>query len=344
MYKILYYIGDDGACSYYRNILPTIHCRDELAKHNISLEMAGKFTVDPNNIYDCYIFSRAIEPSAFVFVHRLYALGKKIIWDFDDELWNVPECNTGHDYFARPVTQYFLNLCVGLSAHVTCSTDNLKESAVANFGMSPRKVTVLENLIDLSDYSNMSIRRDKHKLRVLWSGSDSHVADLELIRHVYDEYKHRDDLLFIFHGFMPKGYEAEPQTKIMFIPWGPFKHYSGMLSLLSPDIALIPLVDDKFNRCKSAIKYYQMSLAGAASIASDVSPYSATVIHGDAGFLVNNESGWLYCFDMLINNNSMIRDMRESATIRVIDSFSWESKASRRNRAWIEFLKSIPDM
>jgi hypothetical protein len=64
----------------------------------------------------------------------------------------------------------------------------------------------------------------------------------------------------------------------------PFRNFYDKLGRMRPYMALLPLVDCQFNHCKTSLKYLEMSVAGAASIASDITTYQC-IQNGHNGLL-----------------------------------------------------------
>ena len=61
------------------------------------------------------------------------------------------------------------------------------------------------------------------------------------------------------------------------------KYYPEFMSHFNPDISLAPVIDHDFNRAKSAIKWMEGTLMGAATIASNLNPYSEAIRHDEIG-------------------------------------------------------------
>jgi hypothetical protein len=59
-----------------------------------------------------------------------------------------------------------------------------------------------------------------------------------------------------------------------FHPSVPVDQHAARIQSLKLDVGLAPLVEGRFNSYKSCIKFYEYALAGAATIASRVLPYS----------------------------------------------------------------------
>ena len=81
------------------------------------------------------------------------------------------------------------------------------------------------------------------------------------------------------------------------------------------DIALAPLRDTPFNRCKSDIKFLDYSAIGAAGIFSRVRPYEASVRHRQTGWLAENTpEAWQAALVELINNRPEREQLARNAT------------------------------
>lgn len=339
MYKIFNLLGDRSSSTYYRNMLPTLHCRDELAKSGIILDMSESLKEAVE--YDCYIFSRCPKQKALPLFHTLYEAKRKIIWDMDDELWNIPESNPSHPEFDENM-MLFLRMYLHMSNAVTVTNEHLAKSIVDKFKIPRDRITILENLIDFNQYPAIS-GRSTHvpATKVMWTGGDSHSQDLETIKKLYMDYRDDKSIMFIMHGYLPKYMQDDVKGRVTFIPWGPRHYYEQILALVAPDIALIPLDDTQFNRCKSAIKYYEMSMAGAACVVSAVEPYIPIV--GDRVYLARDDRDWDYFLNDLINDKTYREKLNSRAILDIYQNRSWnQSNLAREN--WLDFFKSIPDM
>jgi glycosyltransferase involved in cell wall biosynthesis len=338
-YKIYNVILDASSCGFYRQVLPTIHCRDILRPHSIDLTMGTRISPD----YDCYVFSRIPDPRMTMAIFKLFDRGKKIIWDIDDDLVNIPEWNRNKKIFDQNMLS-FLEVYFKLADRVTISTDYLRAALCTDFPQSdlPSKSVVLENLIDPSYYALAAGQRSSNPrpTRILWTGSPTHSGDLEQIEPLIRHFGDRKDISFVFYGYAPEQYAAFPNDRVVHIPWGSKKHYEAIISMIQPDIGLIPLADIHFNKSKSAIKYYEMTMAGAACVLTDINPYTMIIDHGGNGFRVSDPGGWVEYCGRLLGDAEARLDMATAACDLVMSEYSWQGD-SRRKLAWIEFYRSL---
>lgn len=347
MYKILSNVGDTSSCALYRNFLPHLKLRDELKAQGIQLDAYMSLKNLNIDDYDCFIFGRLpVNPNMYIYIDGLRRKGKKIIWDVDDELWNIPDANKYKKEYDEKVM--WLNYYFAMASRIISSTDNLKDSILKRFPMDSDRVVVLENLICSEDYDGYfphHIHFGSNPIKILYSGSDSHAGDMGPISGLFEHYYENKNIMFIFYGYLPPGLEAENPRKVMHLHWSPSrKYYEGMLSFLSPHIALMPLHDNNFNRCKSSIKHYEMSMSGSVCIGSNIPPYVDTIIHQVTGYLCSdNPQDWILACDYIINDRRKMAEIALSGREYVIENYSWNTNNRRRN-AWFEFFKSIPDM
>jgi processive 1,2-diacylglycerol beta-glucosyltransferase len=69
------------------------------------------------------------------------------------------------------------------------------------------------------------------------------------------------------------------------------------------DIAIAPLVDTPFKRCKSDVKFLDYAAIGAAGVYSRARPYETSVRDGETGLLVGNEpEAWCAALSALVRD------------------------------------------
>lgn len=104
------------------------------------------------------------------------------------------------------------------------------------------------------------------------------------------------------------------------------------------DIALAPLRDTAFNRCKSDIKFLDYSAIGAAGIFSRVRPYEASVRHGQTGWLAENSpAAWEAALTELIINQSQREQLARNATAYLFNQRTLAVCASQ----WVAAIESL---
>jgi len=174
---------------------------------------------------------------------------------------------------------------------ITTTTETLAEHLRT---LTDKSVAVLPNCLDPREFPE---RKKHERLRIGFAGSPSHSEDIKIVLDVIAELKKKYDFDFVTLGLNPnpkkKGYEWKQPVAA--------EKYPETLSKLGFDIGIVPLVENKFNRNKSCIKFYEYALSGAVTIASDVLPFSKEPM-----LKVKNEfHDWYYKLEGLITNQKM---------------------------------------
>lgn len=346
MTKIFVSQPDEFGCGHYRAKFPVQQCFGYLAKEGCYLECAGDLRIDETS-YDGYVFHRCPADSLVFHADMLKKQGKKIAWQIDDDLWHIPEWMPSEE----APSQWTLNKAVAVADQVWVSTDALAAQIPGN-----KVVKVLPNLIDTNAFPVPGAAKDD-PIRILWCGGRSHERDLELvvepIEQLVMEYGSR--LQFVFWGYIPTSMlefarvdgsmnaitrpKAEYGESVWFLDGLPFRFFYDKLGKIRPYIALLPLIDVPFNHAKTNLKYLEMSVAGAASIASTITPYEKTIQNGHDGILVDNSpNSWYNSMKELIENPERRDHLAKNAYQKVCEQYSWQSPA---RQLWVDAFKSL---
>lgn len=106
--------------------------------------------------------------------------------------------------------------------------------------------------------------------RVGWAGAPQHGGDLAFLEAVVSA---TEDLVdWVLLGMCPDSLRDRVSE---FHPMCPFDQYPAALARAKLDLAIAPLTDHPFNRCKSHLKVLEYGALGIPVIASDIEPYRA---------------------------------------------------------------------
>lgn len=114
-------------------------------------------------------------------------------------------------------------------------------------------------------------------------------------------------------------------------------------ALHTSDIALLPLLDSEFNRCKSDLKFIECASGGAVVLASPV-VYSATVKDGVNGFIFKNVKEFDEKLRMLIFNKSKRREVAENAYNYVKNNRLMSQHYEERIDWYKELFAKLPEL
>lgn len=256
--------------------------------------------------------------SAHSLVDVLRSKSARMIYAFDDnfEDWVLERPWVPAKF--RDVFRCFLEASNG----ILVTTPLLAE----RFSREQPNVAVVPNMLD----ERLLIRRwpipdQKRRIVVGYMGTPTHHGDLGIIlpafRKIASQLPGRVQFQFIgvldqagaakcplleglpFRILQPHPHQVEYP---LFMLWyGSQVHW---------DIAVAPLETTAFNQYKSDLKLLDYAAIGAAGIYSDFTPYRASVIHGETGLLVPNESeAWVDALYTLIEDADLRYEIQSRA-------------------------------
>ena len=324
--RIYYNLSDSWACGHYRGVLPHRHCARKLWEEGIQLDL--QVHMDVRQDYDVYVFHRIVAPQFLPQVIRLKNAGKRIIWETDDLLTQIPEGNPARNQFLPNMDGF--NLCLELADQIVVTTEEMRKQIPHG-----EKAIVLPNLVDVDEWSAPRARPDG-VFRVMWAGSDSHGRDLEILEPVVRELVDRHaDLEFVFFGMTPE--KLQDHRQVVSLPIGPLSQYPGICSLISPHVALAPLQPNPFNRSKSSIKWMEGALSGAVVVASPLEPYTSVINDGLNGYLADTTEDWVDILEHLYQDRRRLATVARTGMEDVYLYHSWQRNAE----IWMEYFRGL---
>jgi glycosyltransferase involved in cell wall biosynthesis len=278
--------------------------------------------------------SRPMHHATLAVIGEALRLDKPVLVDIDDWLLDVPE---GHDSAALlrvRSRQEVLRVALRAADAVTVSTPQIAERCTA-LGL---RTHVLPNAIDCTRFTRQP--RAPGPLTVAFCGTGTHRDDMPLIgaplRRLLQD--HADRVRVVSVGCaIPELDGVAGYTHHDYVP---SSDYPRFLSDLRIDIGLAPLHDSPFSQAKSDIKYLEYSATGAATIASPVAPYQAT-IRADRGVIVdeNSPAAWSAALQSLVAAPLARQRMADHAYEWVRHTRSIEATASR----WYDVFHQYAD-
>lgn len=204
----------------------------------------------------------------------------------------------------------------------TCTSQPLADYIKNVIGQ--KNVYVYPNSIRLQDYEMIKAVRTDDRIRILWQGSQSHYIDWwplhEAIREIAQKYK--DKVTFVVWGELFDWiYEIIPANMIESIYWTPYEAYKLRRGLVNCDINLCPLVNNPFNACKSAIKWYEGCIwdQPEATLAAK-SPAYSEIKDGETGLLYSTPQEFVQKLSALIENAELRKTLGANAKEWVLNN------------------------
>lgn len=251
--------------------------------------------------------------------------GLKLVCDLDDNIWASPRDNPAADQaeILRKNREMYLSLVDG----VTVSVPNLVD-LVERFN---KNVFVQPNGLDLKVWNPLKVK-EKRKIRIGWRGALGHKQDLELIEPVITKIRAAyPKVEFVTFGYKPE-FSDENHS------WISFQKYPKKLAELGVDIAVVPLVDSAFNRCKSNLGWQEWSALSIPVI------YSPTENHkGLPGIPASSSYQWYEALATLIENAPLRREVGEKQNKYLKEVFDMKVLTLPLAR-WLEALPRRTDI
>jgi glycosyltransferase involved in cell wall biosynthesis len=160
-----------------------------------------------------------------------------------------------------------------------------------------------------------------------YMGTSGHAADLAMILPAICEVLDAvPELQFELFGTIEMPTElARFGRRIRHLP--PVADYSDFIPQLRSLgwwVGLAPLEDNVFNRCKADTKWVEYSLAGFATVASDLPVYHRAC-SGGAGILVDGPAGWRDAILRLIHRPALRESVIAAAQERLREQYTHDS-------------------
>lgn len=267
---------------------------------------------------DIVLFQRDYPRYTFVY-ERILKLartqGKPVVFDLDDLLLNLPEDHP--DRLVYYYTDAVLPMVKAVAEVdlVTASTLPLCD-CLRQFNPNVR---ILPNYLDDRLWRFIPPRlpkSDRSSVVITYMGSESHTPDLQKITPVLlnllRRYGNRVRLDVLGVPLTP---ELDTLSNVVFAPLKSivYKEFVDYFMSQSYDVAIAPLGDNLFNRCKSGIKFLEYSALGIPGVYSRLDPYFGLVENGVNGYLASTLDEWEEYLIQLIENPDLRYEMAQKA-------------------------------
>lgn len=255
-------------------------------------------------------------PSSLWFRMALEKEKPRLVYEVDDDLWNVDVSN------ANAFSWFIGGLDMSTGEHHNVQTNLRRNIAVAD------AVTVTtEPLAEIVRQFNPNVhiipnyiprwvteweRPKREGLTIGWGGSGTHNMDWEADGAQIRRFLVRNpDVRFRLIGAGTGGQVSLPESRVDATGW--IDSVDGYWKAIDYDIGVIPLKHHVFNQSKSALKFLENSALGIPTVASDAGPYAREIEHGRTGFLVKRDHEWGKYLRALVNDEAMREEIGANA-------------------------------
>jgi 2-polyprenyl-3-methyl-5-hydroxy-6-metoxy-1,4-benzoquinol methylase len=242
----------------------------------------------------------------------------KPVWiDYDDDYIKIPATNPRHDLYQAVSRQAQIRECMRLADVITVSTPAIKKSILEDVE-TDAEIIVVPNACDWSLFQKSDAPRSK---TILWRGGDTHAKDAELyqdaIKACFDKYP---EYQWFFYGhkfdwMIEHSIKTKSHKRVNFYEFEDLMTYFKNLMQIRPEILIVPLEDNVFNRSKSNISWIEGTLAGATVMASSLPEF----VGRDGCALFDDQEDFVTTFDTLVTNQELSLSLREKSLKNIPD-------------------------
>ncbi len=270
------------------------------------------------------------QPRTAALLEKIKRASASVIFDLDDDLIHIPRSH--NDYSTLEATIPYM---ADFARHADAVTVSTQELADSMSGIVPA-AKVLPNLINDSIWKE-GRRSTDGRIRVLFGGTPHHAQDVAMLEDLILDVNRRygDKVSFVLMGCATETIVALPNVRFIEFQQS-YTDYASRLQSEEIDLALVPLDDSPFNRCKSNIKWLEYSICGIPAVYAALPPYR-DVEQGRTGLLARARSDWHEALDVLIREPALRKGIAEEASNQVMKRFS----LSRNSHLYYEFYESV---
>jgi len=273
---------------------------------------------------DVFIVQRDANQFVVEVIQLIKRMGKPIIFDIDDLLTELPDFLSHHQLLID--NQYYLQQALKESTVVSTTTKRLSR-VLQKYNDN---INIIPNCVECSTKDVISHSNVKSKeVSLIVASSDKVLVDM-VIESIFKIQKQLGVKVItigpISLEFIKAGITVE-QYEIM-----PYEDFLNLIRNTSNLIGIIPLDNSVFSSCKSPIKYFDYSLAGVPTLASNLPPYLDFIENENTGLLVNNNNNaWFNAIKDVILSSQIRSHLADMARYYVVENYSLEYSAKLWN-------------
>jgi O-antigen biosynthesis protein len=325
--------------------------------HNMEFVVKGQYEYPDVDDTDIIVYSRYYNSDPFRSIWKHKIDGKKIVYDMDDDVWNIPPLSPAHHTY-KEAHKNITGLCKEADL-VTVSTEYLANVVEENTGVKP---VVIPNALNLDKFKE---RPHGDRLKIGWTGGSNHYEDINIILDVIKDLQKEYDFDFIIQGLSASPWEVDayntdlklrkdvvPEEMINFdkekmkvydkfrnmdlahVVWYPPEMYPALLRTLDLDIGLIPVKGYLFDKSKSILKYLEYTAVGTAAIASDTEPYKCVKYRAK-----NKYKDWKNKIEKLIKDKELREKLVEEQKKQLFPKYDIKEVAKVYEKELLNLLK-----
>lgn len=376
MINILGFVKSKSGCDWYRCEQPLLKIAENKAAHVRFFNKGddiGWFATDEaaqkiQGMFewaDVIFVPRLAEGRLVTVMEQFKKLGKKIVTDWDDNIFHINPLSPSYRQFGTEEIRWKMEDGEIIDGWIDGKNIDLAKNRITKKAMvegieytdafivtgeglkkayAPyhKNISICPNSIDLKLWNKMPLKYHQG-IRMGWFGGNSHYEDWRvvcapLLKNFMDA--NPNVTLVIMGEKWDSLLEGLDPKRVEFHPWVHIEAYPYKAALLDLDFAVIPLVDNEFNRGKSPIKWLEMAALQVPCVTSFVEPYNSMMdLVKNNGIFVdgNTMAGWHEGMNTLVRNAELRKCMGAAARQTVETYFS-------ADETWKLWLKVFEDL
>lgn len=295
--------GDNCACGFYRMYFPAMTLKTLLnGDYRFRFLEAETPVIDVNfyknlGIIRCIRIQRWFSKGHAEIVKKFLKplcdqLGIWLVYEIDDVLLydEIPKYNIARAAFNPEIIGNSIQEIFDACDLITVTTQELKDIYVEKLNQHPSKIMVIPNYLprwwigeSFNLDSSLSQWDAQHtKPHIAFACSVNHF-DVQNLNGGIDDFtylipwikKNLSKYHFIFIGGIPDQLKQEAQQGLVSVqPPSDLFNYPRELKLRKIDLLIAPLMNNRFNQCKSNIKWLEMAALGIPMIGQNICTYN----------------------------------------------------------------------
>lgn len=284
---------------------------------------------------DLVVFCRNTEPRYAHLLNFLLSRNIPLIYDIDDNFFELPFDSELGKYHRRPERLDMLDRYIKSANFIRVYSEPLlKKAQTIN-----QNVEKVFGPIDLSLISSPTNNSNLNIIKIVYATSryDDELATIFMpaLKRVLNDYAGKVEAHF--WGYKPSGLNSLRGISYHNL----ISNYDRFLFKFSKagfDIGLAPLKDDIFHKSKTNNKFREYGACRIAGVYSNVDVYSTCVTNGETGLLVSNESeSWYKAIVRLIENS----DLREKIKVQSQEYVRRHYSQEDFEKVWLNQIQRV---
>jgi glycosyltransferase involved in cell wall biosynthesis len=350
-----YYARPDTSTFRYRafNMIEALRHAEPGASASWLIADDGSRAMDVLDEIDLLVVCRALyTPHVGALIARAKSLGKRVLFDVDDLVFDDRYTHLVMETLAQPVEEESLQFWFGYIGRSGCTmrlcdgvitTNAFLAEKIRDFSGLPTWVVpnfLNEAQIELSSQILAAKQRSKWardgQIDIgYFSGTPTHKRDFALIEPALLTLLESNPAVRVrIVGFPPQSELLAPfADRIETLPLQDFLNLQRAIA--DVEINVVPLQDNEFGNCKSELKYFEAAIVGTVTIATPTFTYRRVIDDGWNGRLAAAQQ-WDDVLREQVDAMDGARTVAERAAADALERYAPEAQASALRAALLE--------